>query len=131
MRRILVGAVLTLSLFTAAGAASNGASASSRRWAIVNFSDPVLVHRNLLMGLYLIVHDDARMARGEPCTSIYRFDPARGPRAVEVEFMCVPHQSAVCDKTTVSVRRNAATSFNELTEYQFAGDSEVHGIPAR
>src|SRR5262245_25877041 len=131
MRRMLVGAVLTLSLFTAAGAASNGASASSRRWAIVNFSDPVLLHRNLLMGMYLIVHDDERMARGEPCTSIYRFDPARGPKKVEVEFMCQPHQRAVCDKTTLSLRRSAATGFTEVTEYQFAGDSEVHGIPAQ
>jgi len=128
---MLVGAVQLLSLFTVAGAASNGARASSRQWAIVNFRDPVVLHGNLLMGRYLIVHDDDRMARGEPCTSVYRFDPERGPQAIEVAFMCKPHYRAVCDKTTLSVRRNAATGFNEVTEYQFAGDSEVHGIPAR
>ena len=110
---------------------SSGARASSRQWAIVNFPDPVMLHRNLLMGMYLIVHDDARMAKGEPCTSIYRFDPARGPKKVEVEFMCQPHQREVCDRTTLAVRRNAASGFNEVTEYQFAGDSEVHGIPPR
>ena len=131
MRRMLVGAVMVLSLFTVAGTASNGRGPSSRRWAIVNFPDPVMLHRNLLMGMYLIVHDDERMARGEPCTSIYRFDRKRGPQAVEVEFTCEPHQRAVCDRTTLAIRRNAASGFNEVTEYQFAGDSEVHGIPAR
>jgi hypothetical protein len=127
---MLVGAAVVLSLFTVASAAPNNVGPSSRRWAIVKFSDPVLVQRNLLMGQYLVVHDDARMARGEPCTSIHRFDPARGPQAVEVEFMCKPEQRAVCDKTTLTVRRNAS-GFNELIEYQFAGDSEVHGIPTQ
>ena len=83
MRRMVVGAVMVLSLFAMAGHASNGVGPSSRRWAIVNFADPVMLHRNLLMGMYLIVHDDERMARGEPCTSVYRFDPERGPQAVD------------------------------------------------
>jgi len=128
---MLVGAVLMVSLLAVAGMASNGARASSRQWAIVTFPDPVMVQRNLLMGSYLVVHDDARMARGEPCTSIYRFVPGHGPQALEVEFMCKPEQRIVCDKTTLSVRRNAATGFNEVVSYQFAGDSEVHRIPKR
>ena len=129
MRRMLVGAVLMMSLFAVAGMPSHASGAVSRQWAIVTFPDPVMVQRNLLMGSYLVVHDDARMARGEPCTSIYRFVPGHGPQALEVEFMCKPDQRTVCDKTTLSVRRNAATGFNELVWYQFAGDSEVHGIP--
>ena len=131
MRRVLVGAFLMVSLFAVAGMASNGARVSSRQWAIVNFPDPVMVQRNLLMGSYLVVHDDARMAKGEPCTSIYRFVPGRGPKALEVEFMCKPEERTVCDKTTFAIRRNAATGFNEFAWYQFAGDSEIHRIPVR
>jgi hypothetical protein len=129
--RILVAALFLVSVLTIAGFASNGTHASPRQWAIVTFSDPVILRGHLLMGRYLVVHDDARMAKGEPCTSIYHFDSARGPQALEVEFMCKPDQRAVCDKTTFSVRRNPALGINEVTEYQFAGDSEVHGIPER
>jgi hypothetical protein len=82
------------------------------------------------MGSYLVVHDDDRMAKGEPCTSIYAFDPARGPQALAVEFMCKPSQREVCDRTTFSLRRDDAGP-SRVTEYQFAGDTEVHEVPAR
>ena len=96
----------------------------------MNFSEPVAVRGNFLMGPHLIVHDDARMAKGEPCTSIYEFDRTTGKRTLEVEFMCEPIQKDVCDKTTFSMKRDNA-GINQLTEYQFAGDSEAHGVPIR
>jgi hypothetical protein len=130
-RMVLAGSILVLSSLTVGGAASNGAHMSTRQWAIVNFTDPVTVRGHLLMGQYLIVHDDDRMAKGEPCTSIYRFDRERGPQNVEVEFACKPDQRAICDKTTFSVRRDPVYGLNQLTEYQFAGDPEVHGVPAK
>jgi hypothetical protein len=129
--RILAGSLLVLALFTVGGAASNGAHASPRQWAIVNFSDPVTLQGHVLMGAYLIVHDDARMAKGEACTSIYKFDRARGPQGLEVEFVCQPAQRAVCDRTTFSAIFDPAIGIHKLTEYQFAGDAEVHGVPAR
>jgi len=128
--RLLVGALLVLA-FCTAGGASTGSHASPRQWAIVNFTDPVTLRGHILMGQYLVVHDDQRMAKGEPCTSIYRFDANRGPQALEVEFTCKPDQRAACDKTTFSVRRNPELGIATVVEYQFAGDSEVHGIPAR
>lgn len=102
-----------------------------QRWAIVNFTDPVAVKGHLLQGAYLVVHDDARMAKGEPCTTIYRFDRTKGPQAAEVEFMCKPAQRAACDKTTVSVDYDSTLGVRKMTEYQFAGDDEVHGVPVR
>lgn len=79
--RIIVGSVLLLSVLAAGTIATRGDGvAPPRQWAITTFTDPVLVTDQILMGPYLIVHDDARMERGEPCTSFYRFDPVKGPQ---------------------------------------------------
>jgi hypothetical protein len=44
-------------------------------------------------------HDDARMTRGEPCTTVYHFDPATKARGdVIVEFMCLPRERPVASK---------------------------------
>jgi hypothetical protein len=129
--RIVIVGLFVIGLFSATGFSSNGLHTSTRQWAVVKLSEPVALSGHILMGNYLVVHDDARMAKGEPCTSIYRFDPARGPKELEIEFMCQPHQRALCDKTTFSVRRDAALGINYVTEYQFAGDPEAHGIPTR
>jgi len=130
MRRVLIGAALLITACAAVGIASSGDHVTPRQWAIVKFSDPVVVRGQILMGSYLVVHDDDRMAKGEPCTSIYAFDPARGPQALAVEFMCKPEKREVCDKTTFSLLRTDDGP-SRVTEYQFAGDTEVHGVPAR
>src|SRR5262245_42293072 len=127
--RILVGVLLVVVVFASGGIASNGSHVSPQQWAIVNLLDPVSVQGHFLMGPVLIVHDDARMEKGEPCTSIYTFDRADGSRKLETEFVCVPEQREICDKTTLSVARNQRTGINQLTKYQFAGDSEAHGVP--
>ena len=131
--RALVGVVFFIGILSVGTFASSGASvAPAKQSAIVNFMEPVSVNGNLLMGSYLIVHDEGKMARGEPCTTFYRFDRSKGPREEEVTFMCRPEQRTVCDKTTFSVVRDSLTDpTRRLVEFQFAGDSEGHGIPAR
>jgi hypothetical protein len=131
MRRVLLGVLLALSFFAVVGVASTGAHMSTRQWAIVSFREPVLIRGSVLMGRYLVVHDDERMAKGEPCTSIYVFDKETGPKSLEVEFMCVPKQKALTDKTTFQVRRHPGIEIPQVIEYQFAGDEEAHGVPAR
>jgi hypothetical protein len=86
--------------------------------AIINFMSTVLVNRTLVSGPVLVVHDDAKMARGEPCTTFYRFDPAEGPKEALVSFHCKPMTTVTTD---LGVKR--------LVEYQIAGDSEAHGVP--
>jgi hypothetical protein len=127
--RVLVGILLVVVVFGSGGIASTGSHQSPQQWAIVNFPEPVSVHGHFLMGRVLIVHDDARMAKGEPCTSMYRFDRATGTKTLEVEFVCQPEQRTACEKTTLAMVRNPRTGINEMTGYQFAGDSEVHGVP--
>jgi len=128
--RMLVGMLLVVVVFASGGIASTGSHQSPQQWAIVNFLDPVSVQDHFLMGPVLIVHDDARMEKGEPCTSIYSLDREDGSRKLEVEFVCQPEQRVICDKTTFSVVRNQRTGINQLTKYQFAGDSEAHGVPS-
>lgn len=62
--RIIVGAFLLFGLLAAGTIAASGDGvAPPRQWAITNFIDPVLVADRILMGPYLIVHDDTKMAR--------------------------------------------------------------------
>ncbi len=129
--RIFVGALLLVGAMVGTSASNGTHGATHKQWAIVNFGDPVRLQNRVLMGSYLIVHDDAKMARGEPCTSIYRFDPARGPQETEAEFMCQPVQREICAKTTMAVAYDPALGIRKLTEYQFAGDTEAHGVPTR
>ncbi|HZR25682.1 MAG TPA: hypothetical protein VFA59_18940 [Vicinamibacterales bacterium] len=129
--RILVAAFVLAGTFGASTFASRGDHVGpARRWAIVNFTSPVQLADQYLMGPYLFVHDDAKMAKGEACTSIYRFDPKTGPKEQVIAFHCTPIQREVCDKATFKVL-DRAQDIPLLTEYQFAGDSEGHGVPGR
>jgi hypothetical protein len=129
---MLVGALLFVGVMAVGTFASSGANvAPHKQWAIVNFSDPVTLHGHVLMGRYLIVHDDAKMARGEECTSIQRFDSDKGPQETELAFMCEPAQRSVCQKTTISVTYEPTLGLYKVTGYQFAGDAEIHGVPSR
>ena len=127
--RFIIGVLAVVGLCSASGLASRGdAAGPARRWAIVNFTSPVQLNDQFLMGRYLIVHDDDLMAKGEACTHIYRFDSARGPREEVLSFHCVPTPRDVCAETTFKVR-NRGADVPKLLEYQFAGDAEGHGVP--
>jgi hypothetical protein len=131
--RIIVGALLMLGVLAAGTiATSGGGVAPARQWGIVNFVDPVMVTDQILMGRYLIVHDEAKMERGEPCTSFYRFDAAKGPQEATVAFHCTPANRKIADTLTLTQSRPSTTiGIARLTEYQFAGDCEAHSIPTK
>jgi hypothetical protein len=129
--RIMIGALLVVGVFGAGTFGSRGGSdvSNSRRWTIVNFVDPVSVQGNLVMGPVMIVHDDARMAIGEACTTFYRFDRARGPREQLASFHCNPVQLSVASETTLTVVDGPDLRCKRLVQYQIAGDAEAHAIP--
>ena len=132
--RIIVGSLLVLGVFAAGTiATSGGGVAPPRQWAIATFTDPVMVTDQILMGSYLIAHDDAKMERGEACTTFYRFDPAKGPQEEVVSFHCSPATRKPADRLilTQSDRATSPVGIARLTEYQFAGDCEAHGIPTK
>jgi len=130
-KRIIVGVALVVAVLGVGTYASNaGVTAGDRHWTLVNFADPVWVKDQIVMGPLLIVHDDAKMARGEPCTTFYRFEPGKGPKEELVSFHCRPVARAAVDTTTFNVI-NQPIGCQRLTEYQIAGDAEAHGIPTK
>jgi hypothetical protein len=95
----------------------------ARQWGLTTFTDPVLVTDQILMGPYLIVHDDAKMERGEPCTTFYRFDPATGPKEEVVSFHCTPINRKLTDAISLfQIDPSANLRHPPVDEYQFAGD---------
>jgi hypothetical protein len=129
--RVIVGLFIVMGLLAAGTLASSGDGvAPQKQWALVNFIEPVRVGEVMLMGPYLIVHDEARMARGEPCTTLYKFDAKRGPRETVLSFVCLPFERHLVEKTTLTTLPSmSANDVPVLAEYQFAGDIEGHGVP--
>lgn len=129
--RILVVSVVLIGLLGVGALASHaGDIAGARQWSIVNFPEPVLVKDQVVMGSVLIVHDSEKMARGEACTRFYRFERGVGPKEEIVSFHCKPVARAAVAQTTFAVVDSPA-GCKRLTEYQIAGDTEAHGIPAK
>ena len=105
-------------------------AAPAVKWAAVNFTDTVSIAGVFVSGPVVFVHDDARMARGEPCTSVHRFVADKGIREELVAFHCKPRWGkapGAFTKTTSRVPGGPPV----LTAYQFAGDEEAHLVPAR
>jgi len=128
--RILLGALLLAGLVPLGSLTTGGEAATPPKWAVVRLQDPTLIAGVLAYGQVLVEHDDARMARGEPCTAIYRFETGKGPGEEIVSFHCQPRWGASVERFQFATRRNANGTCM-LTEYQFAGDAEAHGVPAK
>ena len=127
--RIIVG----LALLFVVGVGTLGARPTvgvDKQWTVTNFPDPVLVKRVVISGPVVIVHDSEKMARGEACTTFYRFKPGVGPQEELVSFHCQPRQTGMATETMFTTIRTDA-GCKQLIEYQIAGTDEAHGVPAR
>jgi len=109
-------------------ATSGDQSAQPVREAIVNFSEATKVGGVFVMGPVLIVHDD-RMYLGEPCTTLYRFEPGVGRGEELATFACVPKASKAVEKFTMYTDRDPMFGCPVLTAFQFPGEIETHGVP--
>ena len=130
--RILVGGILFVAAIGAGTVVVRAGIniGSDTQWTVVNFLEPVLVKGQFVMGKVLIVHDNAKMARGEACTTFYRFDPAAGPKEELVSFHCNPKKTGAAATTTFTTV-SSEPGCKRLVEYQIAGDAEAHGIPIK
>jgi hypothetical protein len=97
-----------------------------RQQALVRFWSPVRVAGKLLMGKYIVEHDTDRMARGEPCTHIYDFYSKK----LAAAFHCTHLTRPPSGTATVSITPRPQLP-GVLTEFQFAGEADAHGVPAR
>jgi hypothetical protein len=97
--------------------------------AIVHLSEPTLIGRHFVMGPVVFEHDDSRMANGEPCTFVYRFDKDKGVTTPITSFHCKPRPGTSAPElfSMVTTRDNVGNCV--LQEYQFAGDTEAHRVP--
>lgn len=102
---------------------------ADKQWSIVTFKQTVRVAGRFVSGPVLIVHDDQKMARGEPCTTFYRFDPAKGPKDELVSFHCIPRRAPQVTAETTFKTVVVEPGMPRLLEYQIAGDDEIHGVP--
>jgi hypothetical protein len=91
------------------------------------FKHPTWVGKSILLGHYVIEHDNDRMARGEPCTHVYAFDDRENPVAT---FHCIHLERDRASQPTVGLA-TMPDGFKRLTEFQFAGESAAHGYPVR
>ena len=127
--RFAVGLLLITAVFTSAALAS-GDRRPSRQAAAVYLWEPTLIGSTFVQGPVLFVHDDAKMARGEPCTTVRLFNPGEGPGETIASFHCIPRRAPVLNKFRVETRPNTELGFGcVLVEYQFAGDPEAHVVP--
>ena len=107
----------------------NGVAAPRRESAVVEFAQTVKLGAVLLRGEYLLVHDEERMARGEPCTYIYRGKHIDEKKLV-YSFHCihVDREKATAFKATFA-HRTSLNETPEIKEIQFAGSKDGHQVP--
>lgn len=105
------------------------AEGPTKESAVVEFAQTVKLQGVLLRGEYVIVHDEERMARGEPCTWIYR--SAKGKEgALVASFHCVHVERAKAKNFVVHFQtRNTPYDTPEVLEFQFAGSTASHRVP--
>jgi hypothetical protein len=124
--RTVVGTFL---IFAAVGVSILGA-APTRRAVAVTLTQPTLVAGVWVNDTIVFEHDDDKMARGEPCTTIYKYDRKQNDRGdVLVSFMCIPRARPVAEKFEAVVSRIDLAGTRMLVEFQFAGDTEGHEVP--
>lgn len=97
-----------------------------RQTAEVWFQRPVIVGSSILLGRYVIEHDNNRLARGEPCTHIYAYDDRTKPVAA---FHCTHLERDRAGQNTVSLYTTSDGKMQRLSEFQFAGETAAHGYP--
>lgn len=129
LKRWFVVAAFGLISVTGPGARAENPRARVQS-ARITFARSTCVMGHVLSGSYILVHDQNKMDSGEPCTTIY--DQTRDGTRPVVSFRCTPKPRAAVDHVLMSVvpeQHSPGLWMPRLTEYQFAGDAEGHGVP--
>ncbi|MBI2822035.1 MAG: hypothetical protein HYX74_07400 [Acidobacteria bacterium] len=131
MKRLLSRGLLVIFLALLSGLFALHVKGTSSRTeaALVEFSENVaLLDVILLKGQYLVVHDEDKMAQGEPCTYVYERSAGR-PYKLIVSFHCQPVARAKAELFTVTASRVFGSNLYSVQEIQFAGSVEGHRVP--
>jgi hypothetical protein len=130
--RILKGmALVAASMAMSAVTSGDAVSGARRQSAVVWLKEPTLIVSTIIQGPVIFTHDDDKMARGEPCTTVYLWEPGKGRGEEVASFSCIPTARKAAGTFTARTEPNRELGFGcILTEYQFAGDTEGHGVPS-
>lgn len=130
MRRFIFTAfILSASFLIVSGIKAGAADAPLKEVAVVEFNRPVKLMDQFLVGRFLFVHDDERMAQGHACAYIYDYSAGQQGKLV-VSFHCKPVERAKASRFKVSMERiGPAFDLYEIKEIQFAGSHKGHMIP--
>jgi len=132
MRARLCVIAFLLTTILAPGPITMSGDRPVRQWGVTYLSELTLVASTVAERPVVFVHDEAKMARGEPCTSVRVFDRQRGPAEEIVSFHCIPVPRGAVGQFTIRTRPHADGGAGcILTEYQFAGDTEGHRVPTQ
>ena len=135
VERLLIATSLLIAAAASTGSAVR-AQSDTPHWkaARVTFLLPTRVCDQYLMGTYVVVHDEDKMMRDEPCTTFYRVGATEKAEAV-VSFHCIPKPRApVTAPTLTTIPTGGVTTTTRtvtLVEYQLPGEAEAHGVPSR
>jgi hypothetical protein len=129
---LIVIAVFAIAVFALATFAS--AAPADKDVAVVDIPDKAKLVKAELLGKYIFIHDDSKMATGEACLYVYRYgvDPNGKPDAradnLVVSFHCVPIDRPKASQTVLTYGMTDNGSL-ELREIQFTGSLKGHRVP--
>ena len=123
---LLIALLLAVALSSSSVAVSKATAPAKKQKSVVLFNDPVRLMGVTLKGQYLIVHDEAAMARGDACTFVYKGEAEIASKLV-VSFHCTPVQRQKVE--SFIVRTELISGVTEFREFQFSGDTESHMVP--
>jgi len=124
---LLIAAFITVSALTVGDAVS----AASRQSAVVWLKEPTLIVSTIVQGPVVLTHDAGAMANGEACTKVYLWEPGKTRGEEVASFHCIATARKAASRFTFRTEPNLELGFGcILTEFQFAGDTEGHGVPS-
>ena len=124
---LFIALLFVVSFSSSPGPSVTASEAGKKEKAVMNFDQPVHLLNVTLKGEYLLVHDDAAMARGEACTYVYK-GLNETPKKLVASFHCVPSPRAKAESFRMRLSLVSPSEY-ELTEFQFAGSTEAHLVP--
>lgn len=135
MKRVMLTAlILSATAMTVCAVVSLAAAAPpGKEMTVATIPDKTKLLKATLLGKYIFVHDDDKMAKGEPCLYVYEYSedqkgqPEVRPEKLVVSFHCQPVQRAKADQIVLTY--GMAGDLFELREIQFPGSTEAHRVP--
>lgn len=136
MKRLLLITFMMGSVGAIASALASFAAAAppDREIEVANIPDKTKLLKATLQGKYIFVHDDSKMAKGEPCLYVYEYSedqagrPEVKPEKLVVSFHCEPIQREKVTQIVLTYGMINPELF-ELREIQFPGSTKGHRVP--